>query len=85
MKLIYLQPQIEVFSSCYTEGSLMAATIESARNLDGGPAEDNEKPLPGTVGNTSEEEDGYGHGVGDPSDPVGGGNRSKSGMIWDEW
>lgn len=78
MKLIYLQPQTEVFSS-YSEGSLMAATVESDRNVSGADG-----TLPGAVGETDENNNGYGHGVGDPSDPVGGGNRSKS-SIWDDW
>ena len=76
MKLIYLQPQTEVFSS-YSEGSLMAATVESDRNVSGADG-----TLPGAVGETDGETDPYdGHGQGSG----GGGNRSKASTIWDDW
>lgn len=81
MKQIYLQPKIEVFSLCYSEGSLMAATIESDRNLGGGPTEEG---MPTVVGETDNNNNGYGYGVGDPGNPIGGGNRSKGGL-WDDW
>lgn len=86
MKLIYLQPEIEVFSS-NSEGSLMAATIDSTRNIDGGVTEGS-GGLPSTVGDydgtgDSPYEDSEGNGKGQGNN--GGGSRAKSGMIWDEW
>lgn len=81
MKLIYLQPEIEMFSS-YSEGSLMAATLDSKRQIGGGPTDEGMPSVVGEIEEDDDETDPYGgHGVG----TGGGGNRSKSGMIWDEW
>lgn len=81
MKRIYLKP--EVFAIRCIEEAVMLSESESARNVAGGPTEDREKPLtPGVEDWTDPDDDPY-QGGGQGSG--GSGNRSKSGMIWDEW
>lgn len=79
MKCIYLKP--EVFAIRCIEEAVMLSESESTRNISGGPTTDPEKPLtPGVNEWDKEDTDPYaGHGQGP------GGNRAKSGMIWDEW
>ena len=81
MKRIYLKP--EMFIIKYIEEAIMLSESESTRNIGGGPTQDSEKPLtPGVEDWNNKDDDPYqGGGQGNN----GEGNRSKSGMIWDEW
>jgi hypothetical protein len=80
MKKTYLKPNTKVNTTFY-ELSLLVGT----RATGGGPTNTggDGPDLPGTVGETGENNPGYGHGQGDPSDPVGGGNRSKAYQVWE--
>lgn len=84
MKRIYLKP--EIFSVNYIEEAIMLTQSESERNVSGGPTEKpdgDDKPLtPGVEEWTDPDDDPYG---GEGSGTGGSGNRSKSGMLWDEW
>ena len=81
MKRIYLKP--EIFNIQCIEETIMLTESESARNIGGGPTQDSENPLtPGVNDWKDENQDPYAnHGPGSG----GAGNRSKTGMIWDEW
>jgi len=81
MKKEYLKPHIKVSALMY-ELSLLDGTPN--RGIGGDVTHTGDgKDLPGTVGETGEDNPGYGHGQGDPSDPVGGGNRSKAYQVWE--
>lgn len=81
MKCIYLKPEILAIN-CIEE-AIMLSESQNERNVDGGPTQDSENPLPPGVSEWEDnDQDPYG-GAGQGSG--GGGNRSKSGMIWDEW
>ena len=89
MKLIYLQPVTEVITSCYAETPLMANSIltpesDNERGIGGGPTNTGGggTNLPVDAGETDGNTDPYG---GKGSGTGGDGNRSKTGMIWDEW
>ena len=81
MKRIYLKP--ETLAIQCVEEAIMLSESETQRNVDGGPTQTDEKPLTPQVQDwTDPDEDPYqGGGQGNNGD----GNRSKSGMIWDEW
>jgi len=80
MKKEYLKPRIKASSLQY-ELSLLAGTRAASGGVvtpgDGG------KTVSPEINETSEDNPGYGHGQGDPSDPVGGGNRSKAYQVWE--
>ena len=84
MKMTYIKPEALTVTVMHFESLLLSAS-ETGRGTGGGPTESEGQdgtPLPTTVGETDGETDPYsGHGQG----TGGGGNRSKSGMIWDEW
>ena len=81
MKRIYLKP--ETLTILCIEEAIMLSESETQRNVDGGPTQTDEKPLTPKVEDwTDPDEDPY-QGGGQGSG--GSGNRSKSGMIWDEW
>lgn len=81
MKRIYLKP--ETLTILCIEEAIMLSKSESERNVSGGPTQDDDKPLTPKVEDwTNSDEDPY-QGGGQGSG--GSGNRSKSGMIWDEW
>jgi hypothetical protein len=75
---------------CFGDIVVMAATIQEpptpGRVIDGGVTEGG-GGLPGTVGETDGSTDPYSdsEGNGRGQGNAGGGNRAKSGMIWDEW
>ena len=81
MKCIYLKP--ETLAILCIEEAIMLSESETQRNVAGGPTQTDEKPLTPEVEDwTDPDEDPYqGGGQGNNGD----GNRSKSGMIWDEW
>lgn len=85
MRRIYKKPET-ILVTCYGDIVLDSTSIikpEEGRGVDGGPTVTGDGvDLPGSVGETNENTDPYGgHGSGTGQ----GGNRSKSGMIWDEW
>lgn len=87
MKMIYLKPLTEVLASCYSESPLMANSFEdsdSERGIGGGVTNTGGGgvDLPVEAGETDGNTDPYG---GKGSGTGGDGNRSKTGMIWDEW
>ena len=78
MKIAYVKPETLAVAVMHFE-SLLLSQSEAPRETGGDPTSEG---LPTTVGETDDDTDPYGdHGVG----TGGGGNRSKSGMIWDEW
>lgn len=81
MKRIYIKPETLLVLP-YGQ-IVMAVTSGAPRETGGAPTQEG---LPTTVGETDGETNPYGdedgnHGQGEN----GAGNRSKSGMIWDEW
>ena len=79
MKRIYIKPETLLILP-YGQ-IVMEVTSGAPREIEGGPTSGSDG-LPGTVGETGDDSDPYGdHGQGEG----GSGNRSKSGMIWDEW
>ena len=79
MKRLYMKPAAEVIELKQIEQLLSESGV---RDVAGDPTNNG---LPSTVGETDENNNGYGHGVGDPSNPIGGGNRAKGVNLWDEW
>lgn len=80
MKMTYVKPETLAVAVMHFE-SLLLSQSENPRGVEGGVTEGSDG-LPGNVGETDGETDPYDeHGQGSG----GGGNRSKSGMIWDEW
>ena len=79
MKKCYMKPECCQFLTETGSHLLADSTIDSTRNVGGGPTGDG---LPGTVGETDGETDPYeGHGQGSG----GAGNRSKWGNLWDDF
>ena len=82
MKMVYKKPEVLAITVMHFE-SLLLSQSETRRGTEGGPTQDG---LPTTVGETDGETNPYGDSEGDHGQGSGGGgNRSKSGMIWDEW
>ena len=87
MKMTYIKPEALTVTVMHFE-SLLLSQSETPRGTAGDPTNNG---LPTTVGETDGETNPYGdeegnHGQGGSSSIGGGsGNRSKSGMIWDEW
>ena len=86
MKQTYIKPEINaivILEQSQILGS--SQEITSGRYAGGDPT--NPSSGPGISGEVGTDTDGSGNGYGqaDPYNPVGGGNRAKSGMIWDEW
>jgi len=88
MKMTYVKPEILAVAVMHFE-SLLLSQSETGRGTAGGPTErtgQDGAPLPTTVGETDGETNPFGDDQGDHGQGSGGsGNRSKSGMIWDEW
>ena len=89
MKMVYKKPEVLAVTVMHFE-SLLLSQSETGRGTAGGPTErtgQDGAPLPTTVGETDGETNPFGdqngnnHGQGSAYS----GNRSKSGMIWDEW
>lgn len=82
MKMTYKKPETLAVAVMHFE-SLLLSQSETGRSMAGGPTEDG---LPSTVGETDGETNPFGDDEGGHGQGSGGsGNRSKSGMIWDEW
>lgn len=88
MKMTYKKPEVLAVTVMHFE-SLLLSQSETGRGTDGGPTQQSGQdgtPLPTTVGETDGTTNPYGDDEGNHGQGSGGaGNRSKSGMIWDEW
>lgn len=82
MKMTYIKPETLAAAVMHFE-SLLLSQSETPRGVEGDPTNNG---LPTTVGETDGNTNPYGDEEGDHGQGSGGGgNRSKSGMIWDEW
>ena len=82
MKMTYVKPETLAVAVMHFE-SLLLSQSETRRGVEGDPTNNG---LPTTMGETEEGTNPYGDDEGNYGQGNNGdGNRSKSGMIWDEW